>query len=73
MEFWVTSGLLEAYSFGIPHQTPKLVEPKWVTKKAPNYHICNKVLVSTHLKNIGQMESFPQIGMKYKKICETTT
>jgi len=31
------------------------------------------VLVSTHLKNIGQMESFPQIGMKYKKICETTT
>ncbi len=29
----------------------------------------NYLVVSTHLKNISQIGSFPQVGMKIKNIC----
>jgi len=32
-----------------------------------------KVVVSTHLKHVSQIGSFPQVGVKIKKPFETTT
>ena len=36
-------------------------------------HMTNWLVVSTQLKHISQIESFPQVGVKIKHILETTT
>ena len=53
------------------HQTIQTRKTRAVYKSLISYH--DWLVVSTHLKNISQIGSFPQVGLKIKKIFETTT
>ena len=67
------SVLFSVYSWPIEAYIPCMYTPNTTNQTKQRCFEQNWLVVSTHLKNISQNGNLPQIGVKIKKIFETTT